>query len=78
MKTLIAAAAAAALLTAASAAQVSVTVGPELQRLSRAYGDREVEDLRKDLADSVQRALDKAGPGAPAEGRARAGGRHAQ
>ena len=68
MKTLFAAAAASALLLAAgaaSAAEVSVTVGPELQKLSRAYGAKEIETLRQDLASSVQHALDRAGPTAP-------------
>ena len=52
MKTLFAAAAASALLLAAgaaSAADVSVTVGPELQKLSRAYGAKEIETLRQDI-----------------------------
>ena len=50
---------------AASAAQVSVTVGPELQRHAKAYGADEVERLRADLQKAVSRALDHAGPKAP-------------
>jgi hypothetical protein len=67
MNRLIAAAASILLLTAgaASAADVSVSVGPELQKHTRAYGAREVDMLRKDLADAVQRALAKKGATAP-------------
>ncbi|HTK33965.1 MAG TPA: hypothetical protein VL358_01595 [Caulobacteraceae bacterium] len=63
MKHLIATAAAALLLAAgaASAAEVSVSIGPELQKNTKAYGARDVEMLRKDLADYVQRALAKPG-----------------
>ncbi len=68
MKRLISAAAGLALLAAAgaaSAAQVSVSIGPELQKQSRAYGADEVRTLADDLRTTVQRALDRAGPGAP-------------
>jgi hypothetical protein len=64
MKTLIAILASGALLAAAgaaSAAEVSVSIGPELQKHSKAYGASEVEMLRKDLVKAVQRALTKKG-----------------
>ena len=63
MKRLIAATAAILMLSAgaASAAEVSVGVGPELQKNARAYGPREVDWLRKELAEDVQRALARRG-----------------
>lgn len=69
MKRLFATAAGVAFLAAAGAAsaasQVNVTIGPELQRHAGVYGQREVQDLAKDLTKTVQKALDKAGPAAP-------------
>ena len=50
---------------AAQAAEVSVTIGPELQKNTRAYGAREVADLADDLRKTVDKALDRAGPDAP-------------
>jgi hypothetical protein len=64
MKRLIAGLSAATVLLAAgaaAAADVSVTIGPELQHHSRAYGDSEIAGLKKDLTEAVQRALAKPG-----------------
>ena len=63
MKRLAIAAAAALFFTAgaASAAEVSVSVGPELKRHEKAYGADEIASLKKELADDIQRALAKRG-----------------
>lgn len=49
---------------AQSAPAVTVGVGPMLQDKTRSYGERDVEDLRKDLGDEMSRALGK-NPAAP-------------
>ena len=46
---------------AANAADISVSIGAELQTHARAYGDSELALLRKELTESVQRALAKTG-----------------
>lgn len=63
---------AAAGLTAAQAAphqvsQVSVTIGPELQAKAAKYGQRDLDQLAKDLKHDVERALAHKG-GATADG----------
>ena len=45
----------------APAAKVNVTVGPELARKSRRYGERELSYLTTDLANTVRRAAAKGG-----------------
>jgi hypothetical protein len=41
----------------ASAADVTVSVGPALQKKTKSYGAREVDQLRKDLERQVERAV---------------------
>jgi len=50
---------------AAHAAEVSVTIGPELQKNARAYGAKEVADVAEDLRKAVADKLERAGPEAP-------------
>lgn len=49
----------------AEAAEVSVSIGPELQKKTASYGVREVEQLRNELREEIEQALAKAGPNAP-------------
>jgi hypothetical protein len=39
--------------------QVNVTIGPELQRKTPGYGDREVRTLQRDLREQVARAISR-------------------
>lgn len=67
MRVLLAAAASALALTAAGAANaelpsnVSVSIGPELQSKASRFGERDVEELKEDLAKSVSKALERSG-----------------
>jgi hypothetical protein len=66
MKRLIAGVAGGALIAlsaaaAAQAADVSVTIGPELQKNATSYGEREVQQLASDLQETVTKALAKPG-----------------
>ncbi|MEO6339205.1 MAG: hypothetical protein ABIO39_04115 [Caulobacteraceae bacterium] len=51
--------AAPALVHASTGANVSVTVGPALQKKTKSYGAREIEEIRKDLQEQVARAIAK-------------------
>ena len=54
-------AAPAAVQATASAADVTVSVGPALQKKTGSYGEREVEQIRKDLQKQIARAVAKSG-----------------
>jgi hypothetical protein len=67
MRALLAAAVSVLTLAAAGAAtaempsNVSVSIGPELQSKASRFGDRDVEELKEDLAKSVARGLERSG-----------------
>lgn len=52
-------------------AQVSVSIGPELQKKANTYGQRDIDDLAKELKDDVVQALQRKGGLTPAGGELR-------
>jgi len=52
-------------------AQVSVTIGPELQKKADKYGQRDLDDLTKELKDDVVQALQRKGGLTPSGGELR-------